>query len=74
VAARGELIAKIGNRHAGEPFRLCAETHCQVYAGASRETPRTTAAVEATRGEVLFEVGAQGDQQGSKQEGKQRKG
>ena len=55
VAARGELLAKIGNRHTGEPFRLCAETHCQVYAGASRETPRTTAAVEATRGEVLFE-------------------
>ncbi|HEY0714875.1 MAG TPA: SpoIID/LytB domain-containing protein [Polyangia bacterium] len=57
VAARGELLAKIGLRHAGEPFRLCAETHCQVYAGAARETPRTTAAVEATRGEVLFVAG-----------------
>jgi SpoIID/LytB domain protein len=54
VAARNELIAKIGTRHSGEPFRLCAETHCQVYAGAARETPRTTAAVAATRGEVLF--------------------
>jgi peptidoglycan hydrolase-like amidase len=54
VAARGELLAKIGTRHQGEPFRLCAETHCQVYAGAAKETPRTTAAVEATRGEVLF--------------------
>ncbi len=54
VAARGELLVKIGARHLGEPFRLCAETHCQVYAGAARETPRTTAAVEATRGEVLF--------------------
>jgi stage II sporulation protein D len=57
IAARGELLAKIGARHIGEPFRLCAETHCQVYAGAARETPRTTAAVEATRGEVLFEAG-----------------
>jgi stage II sporulation protein D len=57
VAARGELLAKIGARHMGEPFRLCAETHCQVYAGAARETPRTTAAVEATRGQVLFEAG-----------------
>jgi stage II sporulation protein D len=57
IAARGELLAKIGARHLGEPFRLCAETHCQVYAGAARETPRTTAAVEATRGEVLFEAG-----------------
>ena len=57
VAARGELLAKIGVRHTGEPFRLCAETHCQVYPGAARETPRTTAAVEATRGEVLFTAG-----------------
>jgi SpoIID/LytB domain protein len=54
VAARGELLTKIGTRHAGEPFRLCSSTHCQVYSGAGRETPRTTAAVTATRGEVLF--------------------
>ncbi len=57
VAARGELLAKIGTRHLGEPFRLCSQTHCQVYSGAARETPRTTAAVEATRGEILFEDG-----------------
>jgi SpoIID/LytB domain protein len=54
VAARGELLAKIGTRHIGDPFRLCSQTHCQVYSGAGRETPRTTAAVAATRGEVLF--------------------
>jgi SpoIID/LytB domain protein len=54
VAARGELLTKIGTRHAGDPFRLCSQTHCQVYSGAGRETPRTTAAVKATRGEVLF--------------------
>jgi stage II sporulation protein D len=54
VAARGELLTKIGTRHAGDPFRLCSQTHCQVYSGAGRETPRTTAAVVATRGEVLF--------------------
>ena len=54
VAARGELLAKIGTRHLGDPFRLCSQTHCQVYSGAGRETPRTTAAVAATRGEVLF--------------------
>jgi SpoIID/LytB domain protein len=54
VAARGELLAKIGTRHIGDPFRLCSQTHCQVYGGAGRETPRTTAAVAATRGEVLF--------------------
>jgi SpoIID/LytB domain protein len=54
VAARGELLAKIGTRHVGDPYRLCSTTHCQVYGGAGRETPRTTAAVLATRGEVLF--------------------
>jgi SpoIID/LytB domain protein len=59
VAARGELLSKIGTRHIGDPYRLCSLTHCQVYAGAGHETPRTTAAVEATRGEVLFEAGGQ---------------
>jgi stage II sporulation protein D len=54
VAARGELLTKIGTRHHGDPYRLCSRTHCQVYSGAGRETPRTTAAVTATRGEVLF--------------------
>jgi len=54
VAARGELLSKIGTRHLGDPFRLCSQTHCQVYLGAGHETARTTAAVAATRGEVLF--------------------
>ena len=57
VAARGELLSKIGTRHIGDPYRLCSQTHCQVYSGTGHETPRTTAAVEATRGEVLFEKG-----------------
>ncbi|HEY5282236.1 MAG TPA: SpoIID/LytB domain-containing protein, partial [Polyangia bacterium] len=46
VAARGELLSKIGTRHIGDPFRLCSQTHCQVYSGTGHETPRTTAAVE----------------------------
>ncbi len=53
VAARNELLAKIGTRHLTDPYRLCATQHCQVYAGAGREDPRATAAVEATRGELL---------------------
>jgi SpoIID/LytB domain protein len=53
VAARNELLAKIGTRHLTDPYRLCATQHCQVYAGAGREDPRSTAAVEATRGELL---------------------
>ncbi|AKU89801.1 hypothetical protein AKJ08_0188 [Vulgatibacter incomptus] len=54
VAARGEVLAKIGARHLGDPFLLCAEQHCQVYKGLSGEHPRTDEAIAASRGEVLF--------------------
>src|SRR5262249_39680785 len=57
VAARAELLAKIGSRHLGDPYLLCSAQHCQVYAGAGKETPRTTAAIAATRGQVLFAEG-----------------
>ncbi len=53
VAARNELLAKIGTRHLTDPYRLCSTVHCQVYAGAEHEDPRTTAAVKATHGEVM---------------------
>ncbi len=53
VAARTELFAKLGTRHLDAPFRLCSTVHCQVYGGASKEDPRTAAAVTATRGELL---------------------
>ncbi len=54
VAARNELLAKIGTRHQGDPYRLCSKQHCQVYAGAGHEDARATAAVAATRGELLL--------------------
>lgn len=54
VAARSTLLAKLGHRHLDQPYHLCSEQHCQVYAGASREDTRTTAAVQATRGQALF--------------------
>jgi stage II sporulation protein D len=57
VAARNELLAKIGTRHLTDPYRLCATQHCQVYAGAGREDARTTAAVTATRGELVVRDG-----------------
>jgi SpoIID/LytB domain protein len=53
IAARNELLAKVGTRHLTDPYRLCSTQHCQVYAGAGREDPRSTAAVQATRGEIL---------------------
>jgi len=54
VTARGEVLAKVGTKHLADPFLLCAEQHCAVYRGQAQETPSTTAAVEATRGEGLF--------------------
>lgn len=54
VAARGEVLAKIGARHLSDPFHLCAEQHCQVYRGLGGEHARTNRAVEETRGELLF--------------------
>jgi stage II sporulation protein D len=54
VAARGQLVSKVGTRHPGDPFLLCAEQHCQVYAGKMREHPRTTAAVRDTAGWVAM--------------------
>jgi len=58
VAARGQLVAKIGTRHLDDPFLLCAEQHCQVYAGRMREHERTTKAVRTTAGWVAMRPGA----------------
>ena len=54
VTARGEVLAKIGARHLGDPYLLCAEQHCQVYKGIHAEERGTDAAVDGTRGEALF--------------------
>ena len=54
VTARGEVLAKVGARHLGDPYQLCAEQHCQVYRGVAAEEPGPSAAVDATRGEALF--------------------
>lgn len=55
VAARGQLLAKVGTRHRSDPYLLCADTHCQVYGGETKEHPRTTDAVRSTRGQLLFD-------------------
>ena len=57
IAARTELLQKIGRRNLTDPFLLCSTQQCQVYAGAGKEDPRTTKAVEATRGVVLLRDG-----------------
>ncbi|MFZ9887840.1 MAG: SpoIID/LytB domain-containing protein [Myxococcota bacterium] len=55
VTARGELFAKIGRRHEGDPYVLCSEQHCQVYKGKTAETDRTNEAARATAGELAFD-------------------
>lgn len=54
VTARGELLAKIGLRHLADPYLICSDQHCQVYRGVGHEDPRTSAAVAATKGRMLF--------------------
>lgn len=57
IAARTELLQKIGRRNLTDPFLLCSTQQCQVYAGAGQEHPRTSRAVAATRGVVLLRDG-----------------
>ncbi len=57
IAARTELLEKIGRRNLTDPFLLCSTQQCQVYAGAGQEHPKTTKAVAATRGLVLLRDG-----------------
>jgi len=57
VTARGELFAKIGQRHLADPYLVCSEQHCQVYKGRTAEHPRTNEAAKATAGELAFKDG-----------------
>ncbi len=57
IAARTELLEKIGRRNLTEPYLLCSTQQCQVYAGAGKEHPRTTKAVARTRGVVVLRDG-----------------
>jgi stage II sporulation protein D len=54
VAARSYALA---HRLSGKPFDLYADVRSQVYGGVAGEHPRTSAAVQATKGEVLLWAG-----------------
>jgi stage II sporulation protein D len=58
VAARTDMLAKVGLRHHADPFAICSEVHCQAYRGLGKVNPRITEAVRGTRGQVL--VGSDG--------------
>jgi stage II sporulation protein D len=52
IAARTYAVYRM-DQNLGEFFHLRATTASQVYGGASGEDPRTNAAVQATRGQIL---------------------
>ncbi|MEZ4460804.1 MAG: SpoIID/LytB domain-containing protein [bacterium] len=54
VAARNEIFASIGVRNLAEPYMLRSDVMDQVYAGIGAEDARTSKAVDATRGIVMF--------------------
>ncbi len=58
VAARTDLLAKVGLRHRTDPFSICSDVHCQAYKGAKRLPAKIIEAVKSTRGQVL--TGADG--------------
>ncbi|MEE2787060.1 MAG: SpoIID/LytB domain-containing protein [Myxococcota bacterium] len=58
VVARGHMLTKLGLRHPGAPYHLCATPHCQAYTGLGRSTPHTRRATRTTEGEVLVHNGA----------------
>ncbi|MBM3328331.1 MAG: SpoIID/LytB domain-containing protein [Calditrichaeota bacterium] len=54
IAARSEVLAKMGAKHPNDPFDLCAHVHCQAYTGSTNDDKRAAKAVEETRGMVLM--------------------
>ncbi|MDO4721035.1 MAG: SpoIID/LytB domain-containing protein [Peptostreptococcaceae bacterium] len=56
VAARTYAIRNYG-RYGAQGFDLCPTQNCQVYGGIEAENPRTTQAVDETRGLVLYHAG-----------------
>lgn len=52
IAARTFALANRG-RHQADGFDLCATTHCQTYTGIAGERDASTAAVQATYGQVM---------------------
>jgi SpoIID/LytB domain protein len=53
VAARGEILAKMGIRHLNEGFNFCSEQHCQVYSGETEASIRVGKAIAPTFGLLL---------------------
>ncbi|MFC1501919.1 SpoIID/LytB domain-containing protein [bacterium] len=57
VAARSEVLSKLGFVHTADPFDICADVHCQVYSGLTKRAASTDRAVRETNGVVLWKDG-----------------
>ncbi|MBL7191572.1 SpoIID/LytB domain-containing protein [bacterium] len=53
VAARSEVLSKLGTRHLNDPFDFCATVHCQVYSGLTNRSSAGDQAVRETQGEAI---------------------
>lgn len=56
IAARTYAVRNYG-RYEAQGFDLCPTQNCQVYGGMEAENPRTTQAVDETRGLVIYHAG-----------------
>lgn len=54
VAARNTVFGAIGVRNLADPYMVRSDVYDQVYKGLGAEHARTSRAVEATRGQVMF--------------------
>lgn len=54
IAARNEIFSALGVRNLADPYMLRGDVMDQVYGGVGIEDSRTSAAVAATRGKVMF--------------------
>jgi len=55
IAARTDILSKIGSRHFLDPYYICSNVHCQAYKGKMNEHERTNQAIKETQGEVLID-------------------
>ena len=54
IAARSQVLVKVGRQHLNQGYDVCATVHCQVYSGMMRESEQSTKAIKQTAGLVLF--------------------
>lgn len=61
VIMRTKALKNLSSRPHSNAFDMCDSGHCLVYPGIQSESSEATAAVDATRGEVLFSGAAPAD-------------